>query len=155
MYRAGMKQSEIAAAITINKKPISQITVSRFIKELIRDWYHEGVFNVNEAKLDELHTINALELTYRDAWFRSIGTKKETIDTDREGVAEGGAVRTSETKTKKWRDVGDPRYLSGVQWCIEQRCKILGLYEEIKLGGDAFKSLSDWVRAVTDNANKS
>jgi hypothetical protein len=24
---------------------------------------------------------------------------------------------------------GDPRYLEGVQWCVEQRCKILGLYQ--------------------------
>lgn len=154
MYRSGMQQSEIAAAIIISKKPISQVTVSRFIKELLQDWYHEGVFNVNQAKLDELHKINALELTYRDAWFRSIGNKKETVELDRDGFAESGAVNITEKKTKKWRDVGDPRYLAGIQWCIEQRAKLLGLYEEIKVGGSAFNSLSDWVRAITENANK-
>jgi hypothetical protein len=32
----------------------------------------------------------------------------------------------------KYESAGDPRFLAGIQWCIEQRCKILGLLAAVK-----------------------
>ena len=40
--------------------------------------------------------------------------------TDPRGERVHAAIRKAE-------QTGDPRYLAGVQWCVEQRCKILGL----------------------------
>jgi len=32
----------------------------------------------------------------------------------------------------KFDSAGDPRFLTGVQWCVEQRCKMLGLLAAVK-----------------------
>lgn len=124
LYVDGLKQDEIAESIKIKGVPIDQSTVSRFIKELEKDWFNAGVYNIDRAKREQLHKINVLELEYTQAWRKSKGLKRENTKVERTGGVNGGV---DETRERKWREVGDPRYLQGIQWCIEQRCKILGL----------------------------
>jgi len=40
---------------------------------------------------------------------------------------EQGKVKTSTVERTVKGQAGDPRFLTGVQWCIERRCKILGI----------------------------
>ena len=40
----------------------------------------------------------------------------------------GGAKARLKKVSTSYEPVGNPRFLKGVQWCIEMRCKILGLY---------------------------
>ena len=54
---------------------------------------------------------------------------------------------------------GDPRFLAGVQWCIERRCKIIGIDAPTKseLTGAGGKPLTveyinDWRHQATDAA---
>ena len=131
---------------------IGQSSVSRLIGELTQDWLKEGTFNINEARKAELAEINALELEAWDAWKRSRGTKKKETKTT--GIsAQGNHV--DETSETKWREVGDPRFLTQVQWCINKRCELLGLDSPKKMDvdGPAFRSLTDWVQAINSSAN--
>jgi hypothetical protein len=95
------------------KLGISQQQVSYDIKQLRRRWRESSVVNFNEAAQEQLARIDELERTYWIAWERS----------------------TTDTK------VGNASFLEGVQWCVEQRCKILGIYEATKIS-------LDWRRAV-------
>lgn len=131
MYLAGKSQSDIAAALNI-----SQPTVSRDIATLIDEWKLRAHEQIDEAKAKELARIDYLEVTYRDAWERSL--KEEKRHTTRMGgtiVREVGSAEErrfiQETPTvqtiQTFERLGDKKFLDGVQWCIEQRCKLLGI----------------------------
>ncbi len=92
----------------------------------------------NEAKARELAKVDTLEVEYWDAWKRSQQnaevetTKMQGSDPDKPGRLE---------KQKRVEgQVGDPRFLAGVQWCIQKRCEILGVdapeKQEINQHGD-------------------
>lgn len=119
LYLQGMYQTDIAA-----KLGLSQPTVSRDIQVLIDEWKIERVYDINEAKARELAKVDNLELEYWDAWRRSQeNAEKETKKAVKpvKGVARQEIQKTSEGQT------GDPRFLAGIQWCIERRCLILGV----------------------------
>lgn len=40
-------------------------------------------------------------------------------------------VRRSVAEKEKL--IGNPAYLTGVQWCISERCKLLGIYGAVKV----------------------
>jgi transcriptional regulator with XRE-family HTH domain len=148
LYLEGLEQTDIASRLGC-----SQATVSHYLAELSNDWIHDGIFNIDEAKRAELAKINALELTAWDAWKRSIGLKNRKTKTT--GIsAQGNSV--DELSVVKWREVGDPRFLVQIQWCINKRCEILGINAPQKSEVDipAFRSLTDFVQAMMINANK-
>jgi hypothetical protein len=153
LYLQGMTQSEIAATVNLN-----QSTISRLLDELSQDWLVEGVYNFNEAKQDQLHKINALEVTYWDAWNRSIGIKKEYIVTDKILMSQGGPIPAEDKRVKTWKEVGATQYLDGIKWCIEQRCKILGLYAPTKqdISGNVAtaSTFAEWIKIETERNKK-
>ena len=129
LYLKGTLQADIAAKLSID-----QSTVSRDIKALFAEWRKSALVDINEAKARELAKIDALELTYWAAWERSCedaetetrktkGVIKRYEDGDGQFVAE----RPAEVDKTSKGQAGDPRFLQGVQWCIERRCKILGV----------------------------
>lgn len=121
LYLKGQLQAEIAEELGID-----QSTVSRDLKALFEQWRQSALVDINEAKSRELAKINALELTYWSAWERSC----ENAETLQQVGGKDGPARI--TKTSKGQ-AGDPRFLQGVQWCIERRCKILGIDAPDKL----------------------
>jgi predicted transcriptional regulator len=119
LYLKGMYQADIA-----EKLGLSQPTVSRDIKLLIEEWKVERVYDINEAKARELAKVDNLELEYWDAWRRSQeNAEKET----KKAVQDAKGKPRQEVQKVTEGQVGDPRFLTGVQWCIERRCLILGV----------------------------
>jgi len=127
MYLKGMQQSEIAAHFGV-----TQQCVSKDIRSLIDIWKKYALQNINDLIQVELERINHLELTYWDAWEASkqekttLTAKVKTKNT-RKRIASANAP-SEETSSKRTEErQGDPRYLAGVQWCIDRRIKLLGL----------------------------
>lgn len=127
LYLKGLYQVEIAKELGI-----SQSTVSRDIQYLIDEWKKERVYDINEAKARELAKIDNLELEYWDAWRRS---KEDAETKTKKAVKTPEGVRQEQQEQYKGQ-AGDPRFLQGIQWCIEQRCKILGVEAPKKIAGD-------------------
>lgn len=103
------------------------------LKVIHTRWVHSYLLDFNEVKAKELAHIDALEREYWIAWKNSL-EPSEIIDTekidDSHGNSRGTAVPSySRTKIKKRQkgSYGNPDFLTGIQWCIEQRCKIMGL----------------------------
>jgi hypothetical protein len=98
-------------------------TVNSDLKAVEADWKERAVLDLQARKAEELARINHVERGYWEAWEESCkplvkrGTKR----------IKGKNPRTEVTRTEENR-CGDPRFLAGVGWCIEQRCKLLGLY---------------------------
>jgi len=121
-----------AQAVIAQALEVSQSTVSRDLTELQKQWIESALVDINEAKGKELARIDALELAYWDAWTRSLQpTTKST-----QKAVEGGIGQSRKEASKTTEEtVGDPRWLAGVQWCISERCKILGLYAPKAVAG--------------------
>lgn len=122
LYLQGQSQCAIAVALEID-----QSTVSRDLKELRNLWKESAIRDFDEAKALQLAKIDVLEAEYWEAWKRSL-TTKETL-TNESGEGEKGAW----TKTITRREVmlGNPAYLAGVERCIAERSKLLGLYAPV------------------------
>jgi hypothetical protein len=74
---------------------------------LMRRWEKASTAQIDEHKARELEKVDQLEREYWNTWERSC---KEVEQDD--GTTSFFA---------------DPRFLTGVQWCIDRRCKLLGL----------------------------
>ena len=110
-YLRGELQSQIAADLGI-----SQQTVSADLKKIQHDWLESSLRDFDELKAQELAKIDVLEATYWQAWKASKGDR-----TRRRQIIDVNTTRPKEIVVDSEDSAGDPRYLEGVQWCIEQR----------------------------------
>jgi transposase len=129
LYLQGWIQADIASEVGV-----SQATVCRDLQALQASWLDSALMNFDEAKAHELAKVDRLEREYWQAWERSCenaetitrkvkGRMERRETDDGEFIAEQPAEAT---KTSKGQ-AGDPRFLQGVQWCIDKRCKIMGI----------------------------
>jgi len=139
MYLAGVPQSEIAA-----KFGITQPQVSKDIAEIKIRWSNETSEDLVRMKNEEIARVNGLERTYWGAWRDSQKPKEvqyqEKISSDPElKEQEDGTFKAVPAKDRDKAalrtegQVGNPAFLSGVQWCIERRCKMRGLDSPTKI----------------------
>lgn len=147
MYLQGISQADIAKELKI-----SQPTVSREIKKLIEEWKVERVYDINEAKARELAKVDNLELEYWEAWRRS---QKDAIIRSKKVYQKEGATAQEAAEQAKGQ-VGDARFLAGVQWCIERRCLILGVdapkKTDLTSGGEKVQVIVKYADDPTDNS---
>ena len=113
-YLKGRRQVDIGADLGL-----SQMVISRDLKEIHKRWRQSSLIDVNEARHQELSRIDELEREYWGAWRRSCEAKTKT----RTETGAAGSKASRETDQM----LGNPAYLAGVQWCIERRCKIFGI----------------------------
>ena len=119
MYLAGRFQHEIATALGVTRQQIGYD-----LKVLQKMWRTSALQDFDQAKAEELAKIDALERQYQDAWERSCAAARTEIARAKRTQQQGESIEKS-TRTED--QVGDPRFLAGVQWCIERRCKIRGI----------------------------
>ena len=118
LYLQGWLQVDIAAEVNL-----SGPTVCRDLKALHKEWIASALIDIDAAKSKELARIDRLEREYWTAWWRSI---EDAETTTKKAVETATETRKEAVQTAKGQS-GDPRFLQGVQWCIERRCKILGI----------------------------
>lgn len=124
LYCKGWTQAEIAAEIGV-----TQPMVSYDLKILHQRWHAAAMEHIDTQKARELAKIDRLEREYWGAWEAS-KLLKETTTTEQENSTTN--TRMKAQVRKEARD-GDPRYLEGVRWCIDQRMKLLGTYAPTRL----------------------
>src|SRR6516225_7808708 len=101
---------------------LTQQQICYDLKEIRRRWRESGLVDYNEMKSRELERIDVIEQHAWAAWERSCRDKEEHTAE----VTERG----NRTKMRKNGQAGDPRFLERIGWCVEQRCKIFGLYAQ-------------------------
>lgn len=135
-YLKGWSQRRIAERLRLN-----QSQICNDLKVIQKRWKESTNLHIDEQKKEQLVKIDHLEKIYWQAYekslhkFKSVSTKSSISDepvpemgTGDRPVASLPSEKTIRIETRN----GDPRYLQGVEWCIEQRCKILNLYPDIK-----------------------
>jgi hypothetical protein len=131
MYKEGKLQVQIGQAFGI-----SQGQVSYDIAEILRRWRADSAGFVTEAVEQELRKINSLEIVAWQEWDKSLAdaitttveTKTVTLkDVDPDGNLIGLPAIETKTTRRVTKQTGNTAYTDTVRWCIDRRCKLLGL----------------------------
>jgi len=138
LYLKGWNQTSIAQQFGV-----TQATISKDLKAIRKEWLESSIRDFDTLKEQELKRIDVLE---REYWKQYEASQDAKETTSKEAIDIGGKKRHKVRTTSTQRD-GDPRYLQGIQWCIEQRCKILGIYEASKIN----VKVDDWKTAVIED----
>lgn len=111
---------------------ISHTTVSGDVKLLLKQWHTERIHDITNQKLIELTKIDKLEQTYWDAWEKSVENHRKITNKAKGAVGSKNPNYQEITETEI-REFGEPRYLQGIERCIDKRCKLLGLDAPVKM----------------------
>ena len=127
LYLKAWAQKDIAKELGM-----TEATVSRDLAALRQDWIASAAMNFDDAKARELVKIDRIE---REAW--AAWEQSKTPDQDAPDASMHGKKSTtqfgSEGKPTGWQQTketspGDAQYMRIIQWCVEQRLKIIGGY---------------------------
>jgi hypothetical protein len=99
--------------------------IRKYITEATEEWKASKAEMLENHKAIELEKINRLEATYGDAWARSC--EVQTTKTKIKKKGDGERMALAQIRDDEKPAIGDPRFLTGIQWCTEMRCKILGI----------------------------
>lgn len=101
--------------------------VNSAIAEAVEQWKASKQEMIDNHKAIELERINRLETTYWEAWQRSLQSAKTRTEKKTKGKAGDGKLAVAEVENATRETSGDPRFLQGIQWCVDTRCKLLGI----------------------------
>lgn len=172
LYLKGWRQVDIA-----KEMGVSQQQISSDLQVIQKKWAEQSINSMNEIKMRELDRIDTLEREYWKSWDISRGKKQmdelpsekpkirkkrgrpvkmddsDVMDQVADLLGETNTIDDNPLKPEKGLLVvtdnphGDPRFLAGVQWCINRRCILLGLDTPSKaqanMGSQTIDALSD------------
>ena len=132
LYLKGWTQARISEHLNDNGDErdyyFTRSMVGYDLRALQKQWQKSALVDINKAKAQELAKVDRLEREYWDAWERSC---QDAETTRQEGsgkdITIGELPSIQKVVILRKGQAGDPRFLQGVQWCIERRCKILGI----------------------------
>jgi len=130
-YLEGKDYREIARIVSDKRKyNISHQTVGVDIKLILNQWKSQREDKIELYITIELAKIDKLECTYWEAWDKSKQDhqQKAAKIVKRASKSEiGGILSHEETSVKHQTEFGDPRFLQGIERCIQKRIDLLGL----------------------------
>lgn len=123
LYLSGKLQRDISKILSEERDyTLTQQQISHDLGIIRKRWRDSSLRDFDDLKAQELAKVDQLEVTYWDAWERSTGDRQR-----RKTARVQGEKQTDRAEVLTEEQVGDHRFLQGVQWCIERRCRILGL----------------------------
>ncbi len=126
LYCEGKPQSEIAKLVAA-----SEPTISRDIAAIKTEWRTQRADEVQSRLFAELAKIDHLE---RESWEAYHKSKSPLIETKSEASVTADKKTENEKVVRIVRErLPETNFLDQVRWCIEQRCKILGLLAPTKV----------------------
>jgi hypothetical protein len=162
LYCQGKSQEQIAEVIGV-----SRVQIGNDLRRILERWTELAVGQVMQRRSEECAKLLHLEAVAWDAWERSCTVEERTTQTRHEGsvvetTTSDDAAEPSKPATKRTtrvstsphsiasiqklntQGVGDPRFLTIIQRCIEQRATLLGLNVQTNL------DLTDKIRRLAE-----
>lgn len=126
LYVTGMSAASIASELNLARTSIIDV----FLVELRHRWAQSAQAEYDERMALEVAKLDRLEREYWAGWQRSL-----TVRTTQKQI---GKLKANERTPTGYEAVqeqltGDPRFLDGLQKCMERRHKLLGLEAETKI----------------------
>jgi hypothetical protein len=146
LHLRGHTEQEIADKLS-KERPydLTRQQISYDLRKLLKMWLKEAQAEVEEEKARALAELRTLQHEYWELYEASKEPFRKVITKGR-GKGDSKQPAHLEKTTAVEERLGDPRYLAGVQWCIEQRLKIFGVYAAVKVdhsGGISVKGYVD------------
>lgn len=135
MYLARVSIEDIAAHYEKDNR-----WVYNHLRDIRALWRESAAKQFGERQAEELARIDRMEEEYWVAWEKSKVEKKR-----RRGQAEVN------NWSERAKHAGNPKFLDGIQWCIDQRCKILGLHAPKEI---AMRHLKEGDRSVVEQLSE-
>lgn len=142
LYLQGYTQIEIGRMLNI-----SQVRVCTLLKAAFKIWQELSREAVELRLAEELMKVNELERTYREGFERSLKPAKNKRMSEKRGP--GGMVIEQTATVDEAECVGNPKWLEGVQWCIEKRLKLIGANSE----GDGGMPIRDIIYKIVERSD--
>jgi hypothetical protein len=145
LYLQRRTQAEIGQRLGLSRQQVGYE-----LEAVRKEWLQSSLMDFNARRAEELARIDAVEQEYHLAWEAS-KKERQTSITEQITTPEGERLKAG---IRKEEQTGDARYLEGVQRCIDQRCKILGLNAPQKIapttpdGREAYAPLTDAQRVA-------
>ena len=98
---------------------VTRATIWNDVQAVKKALMEQASDKIDEMRYDELMKVNKLEITYWDSWEKSIEDHIRKSVKEKSGEIEKSVIESA--------SYGDPRFLQGIERCIERRCKLLGL----------------------------
>lgn len=123
--------SDIALAFKKAGRPYSlcRQQISRDVQEVYKRWKKSQSNDLDKTFAREIARIDKIEA---EAWELLDASKRDRIETTSKITEKHGKTQT----IKKTQGLADSIYFQTIRWCVEQRCKLYGLYKTDKGGGD-------------------
>lgn len=131
LYARGVSMREIARRMN-DDRPYSLTfqQIAKDVRVILGRWQASCIKDIDELRSAELMRLSVMESEAWAAWEQSKTTAENTT-TSQESGGLGGTKTKAEIKRIKREP--DPRYLDIVRYCIDKRCKMLGLDAPVKL----------------------
>jgi hypothetical protein len=128
-------------AVIANELECSMPNISYHLKKIRQQWLESTLQKFDERKAQECAKIDHIEEMAWQSFYKScadaVTTSEEVEESvraikDDEGkvLSEGLAPTARKRKTLRKGQAGDPRWLERISWCVDQRCKIFGVYKD-------------------------
>lgn len=115
---------------------LARTTVYHDVDSVRRAWLEHKEIDYDAHVAQKVAEIRQLKRTYWEEWFASKAPKETTVQAQHTSEAttaitngHGPNARSlRRAEVRKEQRTGNPAYLAGVQWCIEEECRLLGLH---------------------------
>lgn len=131
LYLKGMGFGEIAKELNaIREYKVTYQVIYEDVQTVIDRWQLERVAMIDKQKEVDLKKIDKLEATYWQAWEDSKTAKVKTVQKersifDKKKKKQVGDIANRQSERHVVEGIGNKEWLEGVQWCIQERGKIL------------------------------
>ena len=118
LYLHGVSTTEMAVRVGLTRR-----TVQAELVAIRDDWKGRTQIDFESAIAQQLDRVDLVEKYAFEGWERSLTRK--TVETKQAVRTVSGQVDRATVRAETGN--GDPAFLARMSWCIEQRCRILGL----------------------------
>ena len=128
LYLHGVSTTEMAVRVGLTRR-----TVQAELVAIRDDWKARTQIDFESAIAQQLDRVDLVEKYAFEGWERSLTRK--TVETKQAVRTANGQVDRATVRAETGN--GDPAFLARLSWCIEQRCRILGLekHREVTIQG--------------------
>lgn len=125
LYLQGYTMAEVTRRLNAGTEEdrdysLSLQQIAYDIGKIREAWLESALVDIDQRKAEELKKLDALEHEYWVAWRRSL-QDETTITTESSEDEDGRVKRTVKASS------GDPRFLQGIERCINRRIELFGL----------------------------
>jgi hypothetical protein len=107
----------------------TKMMISRDVQEIRARWWTALQRDLDQWIVEKLAELRALKQEYWQAWFESKGTQQSTLRSQ----GQSGDQGVMQAQVREEFSPGNPAYLAGVQRCLEEECRLLGLHAPLQI----------------------